>query len=310
MADIRGLRHLIAVAEHGHFGKAGRAERISQPALTKSIQRLEKDLGVKLLDRSRKRVRPTGVGQVVIERARVVLSGVTELRREVDLLAGREIGELTVGVGPAMAESFVTLAIARLAEKRPLARIVVRVDHWGQLSEWLNDERIDLYVADTAHSRRDRRVEVVPTPPEYLVWFCSEHHPLAATRSVTRKQLLQYPLVTPRMPDWARRWFAQVVDPKQELDPARRYSTVECENYTMLKRMVLAGNCLSAALRSTIADELAQGTLVELRVKAPKLRTNAGIVYLRDRTLSPLAEALIEELLRAAQDVLTAAGPS
>lgn len=308
MPDIRALRHLIAIAEHGHFGRASRAERISQPALTKSIQRLEQDLGVKLLDRSRAGVRPTAVGQIVIERARVVVSGISELRREVDLLAGREIGDLKVGVGPAMAESFVALAFARLVEKCPRARLVVRVDHWGQLFDWLTEERIDMYIADAAVIRRDRRLKVLPMPQEHVVWFCRCEHPLATARNVNRKQLLQYPLITPQMPDWARRWFAEVVAPDQEFDPDRRFSAVECENYTILKRMVLASNCISAALGSTIAAEVALGKLVILPVKAPKLRTNAGIVYLRDRTLSPLAEALIEELQKASEMVVDGPG--
>jgi DNA-binding transcriptional LysR family regulator len=304
MPDIRDLRHLIAVAEHGHFGRASRAERLSQPALTKSIQRLEQVLGAKLLDRSRAGVRPTAVGQVVIERAKVVVSGIAELRREVDLLAGREIGDLKVGVGPAMAESFVALAIARLVEKHPRTKMVVRVDRWEQLFEWLTAEQIDLFIADVTLTRRDRRVQIVPMPAEPIVWFCRRQHPLASARSVTRKQMMQFPLVTPRMPDWACRWFADVAAPKQEFDPNQRFSAVECENYPMLKRMVLAGDCISAALRSTIAEEVLQGQLVVLTVKAPKLRTNAGIVYLRDRTLSPLAEALIDELKHAAAEVV------
>jgi DNA-binding transcriptional LysR family regulator len=303
MPEFRELRNLVAVAKHGHFGRAGRAEHLSQPALTKSIQRLEKKLGVKLLDRSRAKVRPTAVGQMVIRRAEAILSEVAELRREVDLLAGRETGEITVGVGPAMSETYVTRAIARLVQRRPAARIDVRVDHWSQLSEWLDEGRIDLYVADAAVTRGESHVHVIPTPPEELVWFCRSQHPLASAKNVTRKQLLQYPLVTPRMPEWASRWFAEGVDQGETRGIEHRINAVECENYTMLKHMVLAGNCVSAALRSTIQAELSHGLLVVLPVKAPILRTHAGIVYLRERTLSPLAEALIEEVLKAASEI-------
>jgi DNA-binding transcriptional LysR family regulator len=304
MPDVRHLRHLIAVAEHGNFHQAARAQHLSQPALTKSIQRFERELGVTLLDRSRRRVVPTPVGEVVIERARAVLSGLAELRREVALVAGREIGELTVGVGPAMSETFVTDAIARLAQKHPQVHITVRIDHWAQLSDWLGEGRIDLFVADTTSSRRDGHVRVISIPPQKFVWYCRREHPLASARRVTRQQLLQYPIVTPRMPEWARRWFAEAAHPDQEFDPDQKYGTVECENYTMLKRMVLAADCISAALQSTIADGLADGTLTVLPVKAPKLTTHAGIVHLRDRTLSPLAEAFIEEVLSAAGELL------
>lgn len=298
------MRHLIAVAEHGNFHQAARSQHLSQPALTKSIQRIERELGVTLLDRSRRRVVPTPVGEVVIKRARAVLNGLAELRREVALAAGREIGEFSIGVGPAMSETFVTDAIARLAQKHPRVNIKVRIDHWAQLADWLGKGQIDLFVADTTTSRRDGNVRIIPIPPEKFVWFCRREHPLAAARRVTRRQLLQYPIVSPRMPEWARRWFAEAVDPEQEFDPDRKYGTVECENYTMLKRMVLAADCISAALQSTIAGELADGTLAVLPVKAPKLTTQAGIVHRRDRTLSPLAEAFIEEVLGIAGELL------
>lgn len=303
MQDFRHLRHLIAVAEHGNFHQAARSQRLSQPALTKSIQRFESELGVKLLDRSRRRVVPTPVGQVVIKRARAVLSSLGELRREIALVAGREIGELTVGVGPAMSETFVTDAIARLAQRHPQVRIKVRIDHWAQLTDWLGDGQIDLFVADTTTSRSNENLRVIAIPPEKFVWYCRREHPLAAARRVTRQHLLQYPIVSPRMPEWARRWFAEAAAPDQEFDPDRQYGTVECENYTMLKRMVLAADCISAALKSTIAAELADGTLKLLPVKAPKLTTQAGIVHIRDRTLSPLAEAFIEEVVAAAGEL-------
>ena len=68
----------------------------------------------------------------------------------------------------------------------------------------------------------------------------------------------------------------------------------------MLKRMVLASNCISAALRSTISAELESGDLVALPIKSPSIRTHAGIVTLLDRTVSPAVEAFISQLLKAA----------
>jgi len=64
----------------------------------------------------------------------------------------------------------------------------------------------------------------------------------------------------------------------------------------MLKRLVLCSDCVSGALTSTIAQEVAAGTILPLKVKAPQLTTQAGIVTLQDRTLSPLAKALIDEI--------------
>jgi DNA-binding transcriptional LysR family regulator len=104
------------------------------------------------------------------------------------------------------------------------------------------------------------------------------------------------------MPLWARRWFAEAADPGAPFDPNRTFSAVECENYAMLKRMVLSSDCISAALLSTITNELGDGLLVTLPIKAPTLQTKAGIVHLRGRSLSPLGESFVDEVTQAAEE--------
>lgn len=70
---LRDLQYIVAVAEHGHFGKAARACHVSQPALSGQIKKIEDYLGVMLFERSARRVAVTTVGQAVAQQARVVL---------------------------------------------------------------------------------------------------------------------------------------------------------------------------------------------------------------------------------------------
>lgn len=300
MSDTKHYLHLVKLAEIRHFGRASQTLGISQSALSKSIQRLEQELGVKLLDRSRKKVLPTAMGEVVIQHARRLIAGIADLHREVDLLQGADIGAVSVGVGPAMGESYFSSAIARMAESHPGTHIRVRTDHWKQLSQWLFAGELDLFVADITEHQSDRRVEIIRLPSEELIWFCRAGHPLVRARHVMRKDLLSYPLVTPKMPSWAVSWFAEVAAPKSVAGQPPTFGTVACESYSMLKRMVLNSNSISAALTSTIATELQAGDLVKLPIKSPSIKTRAGIARLRDRTLSPIAEVLIREILTVA----------
>lgn len=188
-----------------------------------------------------------------------------------------------------------------MAEQHPGAHIVVREDHWAQLDEWLHDGTLDLYVADISEADSDQRVDVLKLPQEDFVWFARQGHPLASRKRLKRVDLLNYPIVSPRMPEWARRWLAEAAHPDEEFDPARRYTTVECENYAMLKRMVEAGDCISVALPSTIVSEVEEGVFAKLPIKATPLKTSAGVVHRRGRTLSPLAVKFIEKVMLASK---------
>lgn len=298
MFEIRELRHLLSIDEHRHFGRAARAVGLSQPALTKSLQRIEEAFAAKLFERSRAGVVPTAVGTEVIARARRLVEEATELKRVVDAMTEAESGSISIGVGPAMAESYVANAIAAIAQQRPRARVSVRVDHWQQLSDWLVAGEIDFYVADVGQARIDNRFHYTGLPAQKFVWFCRAHHPLASRRRrmVTRADLLRFPIATPKMPPWAIDWFAAGCPEQSAAGLPIPFPAVECESYVMLKRMVSASDSISAALESTLSRELADESLIILRVEAPDLTTQAGIIRLRDRVLSPLAMELAERI--------------
>lgn len=306
MIDTRQLADLLAVVEHRHFREAARALGVSQPTLTKSIQRLESELGVQLLERKRRGVSPTPIGRRVIDRARQVVAGVELLEKEVGLLSGAEIGTLSIGVGPAMSETFVSEIIGQFAEQYPDLHINVRVDHWIQLSEWLHSGDLDLYVADIAGAGRNARLTVIQMPQERLVWFCRAGHPLAGRRRLRPGEVLKFPLATPKPPPWAQTWFAEAAGTPQDVE--RRYNTVRCESYSMLKQIVRSSNCVSASLESSIAHEVEAGVLVPLNVKGMNLETSAGIVYRKDRLLPPPAQKFIEMLQARSESKSGAAG--
>lgn len=297
MIDPRDLRNLVAVFEHRHFGKAAKDAGLSQPAITKSIQRLEREFGFALFDRSRSHVGPTKACETVVSTAKAVLAGLKGLDQTVRMISGLEAGSLAVGVGPAMSESYVTQAVGSLAQDHPGIQVDVRVDHWKQLSEWIISGEIEVLVADLADLAEDERFEVTPLPPQEFTWFCRSCHPLAGKAKVSRTDLLQYPLATPRMPPWAIEWFHAVLSEEERSKGSVPLPTIRCESYSTLKRIVLDSNCVSVALSATIQPEVEYGLLSELAVDAVTLKTHAGIVQPRGRTPSPLAKSLVERIL-------------
>lgn len=305
--DTRQIGHLLAVVEHRHFRKAAHVLGLSQPALSKSIQKLEAELGARLLERRRQGVALTAVGKAVVERGREVVARMDQLAKEVGRMVGSESGALAIGVGPAMAETFVSAVIGQFAQRWPAVQVDVRMDNWAQLSEWLDAGALDLYIADTTRLGRDARLTVIPMPQEPVIWFCRAGHPLAGRRSVEPRQLLEFPLAVSRPPHWAQVWLAAAAGEPQDVQ--QRFHSVQCESYSMTKQMVRASNCVSAAIESAIAQELAAGVLKVLPVRRMKMHTSAGIVYRNDRALPPAGERFIELVQAAARTRLPAKKP-
>jgi LysR family hydrogen peroxide-inducible transcriptional activator len=100
---LQQMTYLVAVDEHRHFGKAAEACLVSQPALSAQIRELERRLGVTLFERGNRRVLPTSVGTIVIERARGVLRDTDELVAAARLDPSGLRGPLALGVIPTMA---------------------------------------------------------------------------------------------------------------------------------------------------------------------------------------------------------------
>ena len=112
--ELRRLRHFLAVAEHGNFGRAAAAAHITQPALSRSIQALETEVGAVLFDRRTERVELTDMGRLVLRHATRARRRRTDLDREISLAKGLELGELRVGVGPWGGAVLVAGAVGRL----------------------------------------------------------------------------------------------------------------------------------------------------------------------------------------------------
>jgi DNA-binding transcriptional LysR family regulator len=94
--DLRLIQHALALARFRNYARAARALHLTQPTITRSIAALERAVGVRLFDRGRKGVEPTAFGNILLERGARVLASEADLRREIQLLAGLDVGRLAV----------------------------------------------------------------------------------------------------------------------------------------------------------------------------------------------------------------------
>lgn len=299
MADIERLRHFLAVLEHRGFRRAAEAIHLSQPALTKSIQRLEASFGVELIDRTNRPLRPTPFGEIVAEGARRILSNLAQTRREVDLARGFETGILVVGCDPYAATGVLAPALARLVDRHPRLRYEVEVGNWSALREKLMDRRIDLHIGASPEVH-GAEIEVTEFVMEPVIYFCRSGHPLAGRDHVAIEDLLAFPRIgIEAPPEWHRMYAGITGSLAPRADSVHpRFATAD--SWDVLKAIVRESDTISGGPRSVIEAELKAGLLIELDPGIPPFLPRGTIARLRDRILPPAAEALAAEIKQPA----------
>ena len=297
--SLQQLRHFAAVAEAGSLGKAARLVHVSQPALTKSIHKLEEGLGLQLFDRDGP-MRLSAVGREFLMRARRVLAESAELSLEVTRLTRAASGQVAVGCGPLMPEAFVAPAVAELIRRRQAPTVTIDIGSWPDFAVMLRSGRLDFFVANIAMLRDEPDLEIAAFPPEPAVWCARPGHPLAGWKGIPAAEFFSYPMAGPALPGWVDDWFQRQTGATP--DAPFRFA-VTCSHYPTLKAILHGSDSVSGAILSVLSRDFQGGTLVPLDVDLPRLTMQAGIVWLRHRTLSPAARALIDSIRRQVESL-------
>lgn len=288
--NLRRLRHFDTLYRLGSYARAADELGLTQSALTRSIQKLEEELGRALFDRTTHYVRPTSDADRLIRSARDVIAASANLEQEARGLGQPSSGAVAVGAGPYPLQPLLTDAIARFAKGHPGVRVTVTGGPSEQLLETLVDRRLDLVVCNRAKfatSAHADEVLCIPLPPEPLVLVCAPDHPLARGEGDSG----DFPWALPRpapgsnFPRAIRARFAVGQFPDYELD-----STAACLD------MVRSGRAITVVPR-----RLALRSGLAMIALPPSEVTRDAIHLLRNRSRSALVAAFVAVLKEAAQ---------
>jgi LysR family transcriptional regulator, hydrogen peroxide-inducible genes activator len=185
--NLQDLRYLVSVAELRHFGRAAEACNVSQPTLSSQIRKLEEELGVKLLERTNKRVHLTPVGSQILNHAQRALMETRQM--EVIARSARDplVGPLKLGVIPTLAPYLMPLILKPLQQAYPGLTIELWEDQTHALIDSLRNHRLDAaLLATESNSPEITEIAVFEEP---LLAALPMKHRLAAARSVNEDAL-------------------------------------------------------------------------------------------------------------------------
>jgi DNA-binding transcriptional LysR family regulator len=293
------LHQALTLARHRNFARAAEALHMTQPALSRSVAGLEASLGEKLFNRTRQGVEPTSFGQMLLKRAQPLLDDATELERDFRLMRGLDLGEFRVGAGAYPAEISIGRAAGQLMSRHPRLRIEVTITDLRDIVAALLSRKLDLAVIELSLVEGETLIATEALPQHPGHFYCRAGHPLAAEKTLTIERILAFPFAGTRMPRRVAESFLQIakagaIDPESGdyLPP------VKVDSIRVAKDVVMRSDAVGVAPLSLIATEVKTGQLLALALKLPWMSTGYGFVYLRDRLLSPAAEAFMAEVRR------------
>jgi DNA-binding transcriptional LysR family regulator len=288
--QIDTLKVFCDVVRLRSFSRGAEANDVLQATASLTVQRLEKHLGVPLIDRSCRPWKLTQEGQIFYDGCREVLESYYALEGEV---RGRPVAaDTAVRVAAIYSVNLhdMSRCVRQFNELRPLARVKLEYLHPNRVCERVLNDEVDLGIISFPQDRGELRV--IPWRNEPMVVACHPHHPFAREKTIAVKQLRGEPFVG---------FDAELVI-RKKIDGFLREHGVEVkvvltfDNIEAVKRAVEVGSGVAVLPLPTLEHELRAETLAAVPFSMQNFVRPLGIVYRRGRRLYPNALAFIELL--------------
>lgn len=259
--DFRALRCFLAVAERGSYTRGAEALRVSQPAVSRQIRKLEHGLGRPLFTRHGHRVALTEAGRRLLERGQELMRGLEAAEAEIRAGEGALAGTVSLALPPAAGQMLLPALLERLARRAPRLSLRLIGGFSGTILEWLLRGQVDLACAHDPLPQRGLRILPLVSEPVYLVGR-ADRLPFRRDHART-EDLAALPLILPARPNASRRlldgWTA-----RRRLLPNVR---MEVDDHAMIRALLRRGFGFSLLTQGAIAEDVRRGDLVALPIR-------------------------------------------
>ena len=287
--ELRQLRYLVALAEEEHFTRAAARVRVAQPALSQQIGKLERELGVPLVERTTRRVRMTDAGALLVAHARRALAEVADATAELEQLKGVVGGRVTIGLTQTPGPLDLVRLLADFHARFPHVELIVREDLSTTLADGLREDSLDVAFLSVVDEADRRGLDVQELAEEPLVVVLPDAHRLAGRTRLTIGDLRDEELVAFGEGATIRRAVRRVAL-AAGFEPRIAFETHEVAR---TRAIVAAGLGVAVLPRS---DAEAPGPPVRIAaLRAPTLIHRISLCWRTGKRHAPAARALLEQ---------------
>jgi DNA-binding transcriptional LysR family regulator len=287
--DVRQLRNMLAVIEEGSLGRAAQRLNISQPALTKSIQRLEEHLGVPLFERDTRGMKPTFFAESLKGYAKAACIGVAEAERQIAALRKGTEGSITIAGPPVIMTELLPEVLVRIAQERPRLQVRVVSQNKGLFTELL-EGKSSLVIAMLYNEIPKHGLATRWLFDDRLVLVMRPDHALAKRRKVKPSDLADQNWVFGESDNWSQRRLELYFEQHGLALPR---SQVETRDPAVAKSFIMVSDHIGMLSRLGIEREIARGLLKCIEIDSPLTLRPIGIVHRENEPISPAMGFLI-----------------
>lgn len=287
--DIRQLRYFVCVADTGNITRAAELLYITQPALTRSIKKMEESIGARLLDRGPRSIKPTEAGQVLYRYARIIINQVERAMADVSAVSRGEQGHVHIGIAALFAPTLISHLIPQLTTRFPGLHIRITEGFFEDLVAGLLEGEIDVLLSNFPPGLVPPDVVLKPLFEIRTEFVVGASHPLASKKNVTARDLreAQWAIIKhPHIIDFLDKFFAA-----ESLPPIS--AAIEATSLSTLKSLVMLGQYVAMLPRRWIEKELESGELKTIRKDGTALVRKAGLILRQRETQRPTVANVI-----------------
>ena len=287
--DLADLRAFVAVAKLSSFRAASEELHLSQPALSRRIEKLEDALGVRLFHRTTRKVDLTAVGREFNRRANDLLDGLEQSLLGIRDVSDRVTGEVTIACIPSAIRFFLPRILREYHERYP--GIVVRVVDQGAADVLSTITRSEADFGLNYIGTQDPQIEFLPIKEEHFVLACLKGHPLANKRTVRWSELAPYDYMS----------VTKASGNRFLLDSALSQQAVRPRWFCEAQHVSTLVNLVEAGLGVAAVPELAMPSgehpsLVSVPLVDPTVTRTVGLIHRVGRRLPPAAQQLYDQI--------------
>lgn len=289
--DLGALDLFLTAARLGSVSQAAAAHRIAQPSASSRIRTLERQLGIKLLERSPRGSVPTSEGSVVAGWAESVLRAAQELTTGVDALRASQVGRLRISASFTIAEYLLPPWLASFLRVRPDDSVALDVANSTLVLERVEAGEADLGFVESPLPTPSMRSQTVAL--DELITVVRPGHPWARRSRITVETLASTPLVL-REPGSGTREALDLA--MIDLGFEAAHSVFEVGSTSGVRSAVLNGSSPTVISQLAVATDLDNGRLVAIDIDGLHISRRLRAVWPRRRELMPLARDLLDQL--------------